>query len=428
MHTPNITQYLVLLFFVALIVPHTPLVHAQSATELQVKIDQRSEEIKTLEKEIATYQKQITQLNGQVSSLASTLKSLELNQKKLEADIKVTENKVIEKNIEIQQLGLAIGDKEDSILDNRRIIAQSYVAMNEYGARSLPELLLENNSLSQAWNALDDLGTLHQGLTARIANLQQVKSGLETNKRSTEKAKADLVKLTAQLKDQRSIVLGTVAEKNTLLKETKNSEAGYSRLLIERQKQKEAFEREVTALESALRIAIDPSSIPRIGTGVLSYPIGTAETVRITQKFGTTDFSTNNPSVYKGSNGDHNGVDFGASIGTQIKAAGSGTVINVINITSALRCGYGNWVAIKHPNGLTTLYAHLSLNTTRVGDQVATGQIIGYSGNTGFTTGPHLHFGVYASQGFQTARSVSCPGITIPIAPLNAYLNPLSYL
>ncbi len=398
---------------------------AQSADELQSKIDQRANDIQALEKEIAGYQKQLNEIGTQVSSLSATIKSLQLTQKKLEADIKVTENKIAEKNLLIQQLGGQISDKEETITENRRIIARSYQSVNEIGDRSLPELLLGEKSLSDAWNSMDNIAAIQNALVDRIANLQHAKANLETNKKATEKVKTELITLNKQLNDQKKVVLETVAEQNYLLKETKQSESQYQRILLERKAMKESFEREVMALEQALKIAIDPTILPHVGSGVLSWPL---DNVVVTQYFGNTPFSTANPQVYKGSSGEHNGVDFRASVGTPIKAAASGVVSHTFTTASRIKCGYGNWVSVEHSNGLTTLYAHMSLNTVKIGDRVERGQVIGYSGNTGFTTGPHLHFGVYATQGFQVANSRSCPGIIIPYAPLNAYLNPLSYL
>jgi murein DD-endopeptidase MepM/ murein hydrolase activator NlpD len=112
-----------------------------------------------------------------------------------------------------------------------------------------------------------------------------------------------------------------------------------------------------------------------------------------------------------------------------------GRVIGVGN--SDLACSgvsYGKWILIKHNNGLSTLYAHLSSFDVSQGDSVASGQKIASSGNTGYSTGPHLHFTVYASD----AVRVSGPGeykskvcgtdLLIPVAPRNGYLNPLTYL
>lgn len=396
---------------------------------LQSKINERTQNIQNLEREIATYLKQIGELSTQASSLSSTIKSLELTRKKLEADIKVTENKIAEKNLIIQQLGSQIVDKEENIADNRRIISRSYITMNELGDKSLAELLLANISLSQSWNTLEEIGTVQQGLSDRIINLQNVKTDLESNKKATERAKAELQTLGKQLNDQKKIVVETTKENNALLKDTKNNQANYTTLLATRQQQKEAFEREVASLEAELKIAIDPSRIPATGSAVLSLPLNN---IRVTQYFGNTSFATKNPQIYK--SGTHPGMDFAASVGTPIKASLSGVVIGSGNMDTAGggRCrAYGKWIMLKHGNGLSTLYAHLSLIGVVTGQTVTTGDIIGYSGNTGATTGPHLHFGVYATEGVRITNLSSssyCSGVLYPLADPSAYLNPLSYL
>lgn len=88
----------------------------------------------------------------------------------------------------------------------------------------------------------------------------------------------------------------------------------------------------------------------------------------------------------------YNGVDYGMPVGTPIYAAASGVVI--ISRTSGYNGGYGLYVAIQHPNGTQTVYGHLSNVVVSVGQTVKQGQIIGNSGNTGKSTGAHLHFEV----------------------------------
>ena len=88
----------------------------------------------------------------------------------------------------------------------------------------------------------------------------------------------------------------------------------------------------------------------------------------------------------------HNGIDFGAPIGTPVLAAADGTVI--IARGSGYNGGYGLYVVVNHPNGTQTLYGHLSMVNTGVGESVRKGQIIGKVGNTGRSTGSHLHFEV----------------------------------
>lgn len=88
----------------------------------------------------------------------------------------------------------------------------------------------------------------------------------------------------------------------------------------------------------------------------------------------------------------HNGVDLADPVGTPIHAAAGGTVI--IARTSGWNGGYGTYVVIKHPKGTQTLYAHMSKITVATGEAVTQGEVIGYVGMTGRSTGPHLHFEV----------------------------------
>jgi len=85
----------------------------------------------------------------------------------------------------------------------------------------------------------------------------------------------------------------------------------------------------------------------------------------------------------------HAGVDFRGSYGQEIKAGASGRVI-----FAGDRGGYGNTIIIDHGGGMTTLYAHQSSLAAGYNDQVDAGEIIGYVGSTGLSTGPHLHFEV----------------------------------
>jgi murein DD-endopeptidase MepM/ murein hydrolase activator NlpD len=87
-----------------------------------------------------------------------------------------------------------------------------------------------------------------------------------------------------------------------------------------------------------------------------------------------------------------NGVDLAAPVGTPIYAAASGQV--VISRSGAWNGGYGNYIVISHSNGTQTLYSHNSSNVVSQGETVAQGQVIGYVGNTGKSTGPHVHFEV----------------------------------
>ena len=402
---------------------------AQTVDALQAKIDQRNADIKNLEKEIASYQKQLTDLGSQANSLSATIKSLQISQKKLEANIALTQDKIATKSYEIQKLGSEIVTKQEDIGDDQRIIAQSFNQLNQLGDINITDTFLGSNSVSEALNTLEELSQVQKNVFTRISTLNLDKDKLEINKVASEKAKADLVTLNQQLSDQRKVVLSTVAEQNSLLKETKNSESSYKALLAVKKAQEAAFQDEINAFESQLHLLVDASKLPGTGTGILAWPL---DSVYLTQYFGNTTFSTSNPQLYSGKG--HPGIDLRAARGTPIKAALSGTVIAVTNMDLIPGCySYGKWIMIKHPDGLSTLYGHMSLQVVYVGQKVATGEVIGYSGNTGASTGPHLHFGVYASDGvairtMTRAQTSRCAGATFPFADQKAYLNPLSYL
>lgn len=104
----------------------------------------------------------------------------------------------------------------------------------------------------------------------------------------------------------------------------------------------------------------------------------------ITQYFGE------RPQIYSqwGYNG-HNGIDFGIPVGTSIRASADG----VVKVVAWDKLGYGNYVILDHNNNeFLTYYAHQEKTNVKVGDVVKTGAVIGFSGNTGFSTGPHLHW------------------------------------
>jgi murein DD-endopeptidase MepM/ murein hydrolase activator NlpD len=98
----------------------------------------------------------------------------------------------------------------------------------------------------------------------------------------------------------------------------------------------------------------------------------------------------------------HEGLDIATGVGTPVKASASGVVI-----FAARNQGFGNEIIISHGFGFTTVYAHLSVIDVTVGQEVKKGELIAKSGNTGYTTGPHLHYEVILN---------------------NAHVNPRDYL
>ncbi len=109
----------------------------------------------------------------------------------------------------------------------------------------------------------------------------------------------------------------------------------------------------------------------RQGTGSLIYPVNGTFTSPFGFRWGRL----------------HAGIDIAAPVGTPIRAADSGTVA-----LAGYTGGYGNYTCIQHGGSLSTCYGHQSSISTSVGASVSQGQVIGAVGNTGNSTGPHLHF------------------------------------
>ncbi len=398
---------------------------ADTIGELRDQISERSKAIADLEKEIATYQVELDTVGKESKTLQGAIRNIDLQQRKLSAEIKVTENKIARVTLTIEGLTDDIADKEVHIKNNRGAMAETIRAMNEKESESLIEALLSGQPLSTLWQQLDQLERFQVSVKADLSETTELKTGLEETRKKNEESRLQLLNLKGQLSDQTQLLAQNKKAKNTLLTSTKSKESEYKRLLAKKVALRNAFEQELLEFESRLRLEIDPTSLPKTGSGVLKWPV---DAVKVTQEFGDTAFARSG--AYNGRG--HNGIDLRANTGTRIKASLNGKVAGIGN-TDAVCPGasYGKWVLIEHENGLTTLYAHLSLIKVETGQQVQTGEVIGYGGETGYATGPHLHFTVYATQGVKILqrKSAVCGGTyTMPIADLKAYLNPLSYL
>ncbi len=400
-------------------------VRGDTISDIRDKISERNSAIADLEKEIADFQKQIETTGNEAKTLQTTIRGINLEQKKLSAEIKLTANKITAVNLRLEELSDAIDKKEGKIVESRGTLARTIRNMADSERRTLVEALLSGSSLSKVWGAVDDLERFQRGVRSDLQTTKGLKAELEDTEAETKINRQKLVSLKVALADQNTLLAQNKRAKNDILAITKNKEIEYRKILSQKVAKRNAFEQELLQFESDLKFAIDPSRLPGARSGVLSWPL---DAVKITQDFGDTAFSKSGAYAGKG----HNGIDFRAPNGTPIKSSLAGVVKGTGN-TDAVCPGasYGKWVLIEHENGLSTLYAHFSLIKVSEGQTVETREIIGYSGETGYATGPHLHFTVYATQGVKVMKrkSAVCGGTyTMPIADLKAYLDPMKYL
>jgi len=421
------------LFIPTLIIPITSLADSEEIENLTAQIQEKRKQLEKLDAEIAAQKKILSETSGQATTLQSKINSLEASRKKIISEIKSTETQIQKAELTINKLDLEITDKQKIVDEHSAGIAESIRKTNALENRSLVERFLSSESFSNFWTDLEQNLTIQSTFQGAIDYLLSISAELRETKAQKAAEKAELAQYKKELDGQVDAVAQTKAEQQSILSITKNKEAEYKKLLAEKEAQKKAFEDEMLDIESKIKILIDPNSYTAPKRGVFIWPL---DSIIITQQFGGSQFAKTNPGIY--GRAFHPGTDFGISIGTKVKSIGPGTVRGTGNTDAYPGCyAWGKWILIDHTNGISSLYAHLSSVLVSPGDTLSEGDVIALSGNTGVTTGPHLHLTLYATQGVKIGKygaykpgAAGCAATeaTGPFADLDAYLDPMTYL
>lgn len=413
-----------LIIFIAVFLP----LLAQGAPSAQIEAVRRERDALVAEQQ--RLQAELDKVSREGQSLGTAVKSLDVTRKKLAADIRVTQSKIRSTDLTIRSLESSVSAAEEEIALHRQAIGEALQKLFQADRRPLALDLLASASFSDIWRDQSALAGLSETLESEVGSLRETKAELTKEKQEKERVKEQILSLNKELTGQKQVVEEAKSAKERLLAETKSKEAAYQAMLAENIARQKEFEAELFKLESGLKLDLDLSLVPQPRPGLLSWPV---DTVYLTQRFGKTAGAAR---LY--TSGSHNGVDFRASQGTAVKAMMGGVVSGAGNTDEQRGCGsYGRWILIRHPNGLSSVYGHLSASTVQSGQSVSVGQVIGYSGGTpgvfgsGYSTGPHLHVGLFATQGVtvrQFVESRGCKEVSVPIADIRAYLDPLAYL
>lgn len=414
-------------------------VAAASLDELKKIIEEKNEEIQKLEEEAQKFREVIAERQEKGRTLRNEVARIDREIKNITAQIALTEKKIDRAKLEIETFSLEIKEKENAIVRLRAGLASLVQNLFESDQESPLAMLIKYPQLSQYFQQVDYYSFLQKKIINSVGNLRALREELEKKKNGSEKKKGELEDLEDLMNGRKKSQAAIKSERNALLKETKNQEERYQELLREHERRRTLLEDEVREIEAKIKITIDPSSLPVKGSGVLAWPLSDLDKEScwrggedakncVTQFFGYTSFAA--IGAYRGKG--HNGVDFRADTGTPVAATEAGTVTATGDTdTGCRKASYGKWILIRHQNNLSTLYAHLSSIGISAGQKVNRGERIGLSGNTGYATGSHLHFSVFASEAVrvESIRSRVCGRLmTLPIAALNGYLDPLDYL
>lgn len=379
--------------------------------ELEQQIQDRQKMIQELEKKVAELREAIKGKQSTQNTLKKQIASMEAEINRLQLEIRLTQAKINETGLQINKLENQITELEGKINNHRGYLSSAIRIINEYDKEDAFEILLKNNSLSDFLDQVEYMENLQNEIQISLEEIKILKGEANNEKQKQEEYKNSLQSLNEDLTSKNLVLNFQKDDKEDLLSSTKNQEKVYQAQLKELQKQREEIQKSIYELEDKLRMAIDPNSIPGAQKGLFSWPIKNT----VTQTYGPTSQTGFINNVYSF----HNGIDIRAHIGDAIKAPYDGIISGVGNNG---KYAYGKWITINHQNGLTTLYGHLSVQKVSAGQEVKRGEVIGYAGSTGFSTGPHLHFTVYSTKTFKVESR------WFGALPIGGSINPMNYL
>lgn len=381
------------------------MVHAASSSEIKSKLaDLRAKQ--------AEIQKQSDELEKSIAENKDQTKTLVSQKAEIDQEMEMSRQKIENLNEQIQQLNLLIAEKQTELeasVAKEEALQKQYKArlrsMEETGSVSYWSILFKASSFSDLLDRVDMIREIAESDQLMLKQLSAATQAVETERADLEQQKLDLQQTEDDLAVEQAELETKRAKADTLITQMQAEYASLSDEFLaaeadeaavrEQIKKTEtdyfnALAREQAAAAAAAAAANKPSSGSNsssssssggASSGGFAFPL--AYSTGVTCAYG--------PRVHpiNGNKSFHYGVDLAAGMNTEIYATKSGTVTGA---TYGEANGY--YVTINHGDGYSSIYAHMTNYVVSVGDSVKQGQLIGYVGTTGWSTGPHLHFEV----------------------------------
>jgi len=339
------------------------------------KIAAAKERKATLSDQIATLDGKLTAIDDELVRLGDQVGVVEQKLTTARAQLEILQEQLRLKRLELQaaeqELALEQGDFETRVVIAYKTDDLTYVDV-VLASTSFEDLVSRMNVVR---DLIGGNNQLVGGLETTRDTVAHEKQAIAEKENGVHQAVDDLQAQSDQLAALRAAQAAQKAasfamrrQKNARLSAVKNDLA-----LLEQQ------ENQLLAESRSLSGVINGSSGSGVGTGDMTWPVNGP----IVSPYG---YRIHPILGYRKL---HTGIDFAVGYGTPIHAADSGMVIYATWMS-----GYGNVIIIDHGRGISTLYAHQSSLAVGTGSVVARGQVVGYVGSTGFSTGPHLHFEV----------------------------------
>ena len=364
---------------------------ARAATSSEIK-----EEITDLKVENAVIQAQIDAIKTQYNANASEIQALVDKKNAVDQEISLLHQQILNVNEQLRIYGQMIADTQDRLDESNARLTQlnkqykdRIRAMEEEGEITYWQVIFESNSFTDFLDRMNMVDEIAAADTQRLLDLQIASANVEENQRILTEEMADLQETRQMLADSEAMLEEKRTESDDILRQLISKQAEFQIVLDEsealqnelmnelaqKQKELQAAQYKEELVKMALRGQNPPSNATWIEP-VSGYTITSAFGYR---KAPTAGASTN-----------HQGIDMACPTGTPIYATRSGTVTKA----SYQAGGAGYYVSINHGDGFGSIYMHMTRYVVSTGQSVSQGQLIGYVGSTGISTGPHLHFGI----------------------------------
>ncbi len=354
---------------------------------LEKQIDRTKEEIKQQKRKEKS-------VMGSLVKQQRELAALENRHGRIQNQLSTVQRKYDLNKIELLKLQKSINALEAEREAKQGLFNQRVVALYKRGPQSYLEILFSAGDFGDLISKFTTVNYVIKNDLRLLEELGRVKQEIEARQEAVE-AKVEQVesefRKTLDLKKQVSREQQKITSKvNSAKKELVKIQSDRVKL----EKALQELEETSKEIEKAIRKDQEQSTPEgALGTGTMQWPARG----RISSNFGWRYHPVLKKKKY------HSGLDIAVRSGTPVLAADSGVVL-----VSGWRGGYGYFVAINHGNGISTCYGHNSRLLVKAGEKVSKGQKIALSGNTGLSTGPHLHFEV---------RIKGAPANPIPYLP-----------
>jgi len=351
-----------------------------------LELSKKIQELQAMEKQLKSG---IVTKQNEAASLARDISVLNAQILRIQTSLSRTENEIEVTGLQIQQVREDIFDVEDVLSGKKDLMAALLRELYDIDNQNLTAILLGSESISEFFSEVEYVSDIGGNIIVTLQELREAKEELMETESVLSGKKVEAERLSVKYKSDQSALSGTKNRKGNLLEVTKGKEEEYKQMLSEVEQEMKQFFEEMQALENNARnegifiVSVDvaiPAKAP-----IFDWPED--DGYIFTQGYGMTRFARTG--IYGGAG--HNGIDMASGEGTFIKSIGDGK-----GIAKGYSDGWGNWAAIQHHNGLVSLYGHMQKPSfLTVGADVKTGDVIGYEGRTGNSTGSHLHLSLY---------------------------------